>query len=416
MAHRLNLYVYNHRSQKIGFQICEWKYVIPLLFIPWLKNPRLYRDQLYFDQDLGLRNLNIFYNFLENSLFLQQHEDFQKYRKKVFQYLTELPDEMLVLDATDVFDLSTKSHEEQAQNYIQQINEKNILIENAISLGKIDLLQNLLDEYHYDHWLNVLEHENNQYGWRLFEVGQFNHNEVYIYQENQYFGLKDKQQRIILNARYDEIWSFTLNGLAIVKQNDVFGLIDILGQVVVQIEWEWIEHVDDNQYFRCVVYRSKYANLMDLRTKNLLFNTWFTEITCFYNGYIQVKENEDFSILDYHLNPVIKNNSSSFEIWDKHIFFTQSDDKTYKKFYHCSGTYLGQYYPEYLRKISDDYILIKPIKRLEQYYQLLNMQGVIVFDQIQQIQLEDQAQHILIFQNKIWQIYDLTTHQITRSL
>lgn len=416
MAHRLNVYTYSHQSKKIGFQICEWKYEIPLLFIPLLSNPQIVGDQLYFDQNSGMENLRLFYIFLENSLGLEQHEDFQKYRQKVFQYLTELPDEMLVLDATDVFNISRQPHEQQAQQYLQHINEKNVLIENAISLGNLDLLQYLLDEYHYDHWLAVLEHENNQYGWRLFEVGQFNHNEVYIYQDHQHFGLKDKQRKIILNATYDEIWSFTRNGLAIVKQNDVFGLIDTLGQVVVQIEWDWIKHVDDHQYFRCVVYRSKYANLMDLKTGKLLFDTWCTEITCFYNGYIQIQENECFSILDHHLNPVIKNHPSSFEIWDEHIFFTQADRKAYKKFYHCSGTYLGQYYPEYLRKISDDYILIKPIKRLEQYYRLLNMQGVIVFDHIQQIQLEDQAQHILIFQNQIWQVYDLTTHQITRSL
>ena len=69
-----------------------------------------------------------------------------------------------------------------------------------------------------------------------------------------------------------------------------------------------------------------------------------------------------------------------------------------------------------MRKISDEYILIKPIKRLEKYYRLLNMQGIIVFDKIEQIQSEDQAQHILLFQNKIWQVYDLTTHQITRTL
>ncbi|AMW79080.1 hypothetical protein AMD27_09390 [Acinetobacter sp. TGL-Y2] len=416
MAHRLNVYTYSHRSKKIGFQICEWKYEIPLLFIPLLSNPQIVEDQLYFDRNSGIKNLRLFYFFLEKSLCLEQHEDFQKYRQKVFQYLTELPDEMLVLNATDVFNLSRQPHEQQAQQYLQHINEKNVLIENAISLGNLDLLQNLLDECHYDHWLAVLEHENNQYGWRLFEVGQFNHTEVYIYQDHQHFGLKDKQQKIILYATYDEIWSFTLNGLAIVKKNDVFGLIDTLGQVVVQIEWDWIKHVDDHQYFRCVVYRSKYANLMDLKTGELLFNTWFTEITCFYNGYIQIQENEYFSILDHHLNPVIKNHPSSFEIWDEHIFFTQSDRKAYKNFYHCSGTYLGQYYPEYLRKISDDYILIKPIKRLEQYFRLLNMQGVIVFDHIQRIQLEDQAQHILIFQNQIWQVYDLNAHQITRSL
>lgn len=416
MAHRLNIYTYSHRSKEIGFQICEWKYEIPLLFIPLLSNPQIVADQLYFDRNSGIKNLRLFYIFLENSLGLEQHEDFQKYRQKVFQYLTELPDEMLVLDATDVFNLSRQPHEQQAQQYLQHINEKNVLIENAISLGNLDLLQNLLDEYHYDHWLAVLEHENNHYGWRLFEVGQFNHNEVYIYQDDQYFGLKDKQQKIILNATYDEIRSFTRNGLAIVKQNHVFGLIDTLGQVVVQIEWDWIKHVDDHQYFRCVVYRSEYANLMDLKTGALLLNTWFTEISCFYNGYIQLQENEYFSILDHHLNPVIKNHPSSFEIWDEHIFFTQADRKAYKNFYHCSGTYLGQYYPEYLRKISDDYILIKPIKRVEQYYRLLNMHGVIVFDHIQQIQLEDQAQHILILQNQIWQVYDLTTHQITRSL
>lgn len=416
MAHRLNLYTYSHASQKIGYQLCEWKYEIPLLFIPWLNNPRADRGQLYFDQDLGLKKLKIFYSFLEKSLCLEQHEDFQKYRQKVFQYLNELPDEMLVLDATDVFNLSNQSHVEQAKHYLQQINEKNVLIESAISLGNLDMLQNLLNEYHYDHWLEVLEHEHNQYGWRLFEVGQFNHTEVYIYQDNQHFGLKDKKQTIIINAIYDEIRSFTLNGLAIVKRNHLFGVIDTLGQVVVQIEWDWIRHVDDEQYFRCVVYRSKYCNLMDLKTEKLLFHIWFTEIKCFYNGYIQIQENEYFSILDHHLNPVIENHRSSFEIWEHTIFFTQSNHGPYKNYYHHSGTYLGQYYPEYLRKISDDYILIKPIKRLEKYYRLLNMHGAIVFDKIEQIQLEDEAKHILIFQNKIWQVYDLATHQITRSL
>lgn len=416
MAHRLNLYTYSHRSKKIGFQICEWKYEIPLLFIPWLNNPRADRGQLYFDQDLGFKNLKVFYNFLEKSLCLEQHEDFQKYRQKVFQYLTELPDEMLVLDATDVFNLSRQSHVEQAEQYLQQINEKNIRIETAIKLNNLDMLQNLLGEYHYEHWLEVLEHKNNQYGWRLFEVGQFNHTEVFIYQDDQHFGLKDRQQKIILNAIYDEIWSFSINGFAIIKHHNLFGLIDTSGQFVVAIEWDWIEQIEDQHYFRCVVYKNNRANLFNFKTGQLLSDQSYTQIKCFYNGFVQVENNHIYSLLDPDLNPIIQESTLNFELWENTIFYTSINQSPLKLFYHQSGRYLGQYYPEYLRKLLDDYVLIKPIKRLEKYYRLLNMQGEIVFDQIIKIQLEDQAQHILLFQNNIWQIYDLATHQITRSL
>ncbi|WEI18323.1 hypothetical protein PY247_19130 [Acinetobacter proteolyticus] len=127
MAHRIYLYNVDHDKQNTysGY-LGEWKYEIPQLLLPlFFIQPIRKGYLLYFDRMGGIAYLQRFYDLLSESYQLGDQADFVKARQTMFDMLQNLPYEQFEMDATDVFNMNEESHRVQAQDWVEEILEKN---------------------------------------------------------------------------------------------------------------------------------------------------------------------------------------------------------------------------------------------------------------------------------------------------
>lgn len=364
MSHRINLYAYNQTPPQLISRIGEWKYEIPLLLFPLLQNPIVDGHLIYLDIAAGFPKLQKFYDFIENMLQLQQHENFQINRHRILSYLSSLEGKVFYLDAADVFDLNENSYVRQAADLAEEIIEIQSLFDQSMQIQSLVLLNDLLTEQSFNTWLDMLEHGYVQYGWKLFEIGQVNHSEAHIFKDNNKYGLKDYQNKIIVEAIYDYIYWFSEHGHSILINNEKYGIINTIGEIIIPTEWDYIEQLDDKNYHRFIAVKNSAVGLIYLQSNTEILPTIYSKVECFPNGYVQVLKDQKYTVLDRSLNVIFGNSELPFQYYQYDFLYVLKEKSPRAEFYSGQGHALGLLYPNYLRVLSHDLILIKPIKKI----------------------------------------------------
>ena len=406
MSHRLYLYNYCAETSEFSSYIGEWKYVVPLLFIPLLAEPKAKGKSLYFNKKIGVEQLTKFYSLLEQQLDLSQHHDFQEKRTKVLEYLNDLAFEHFYMDATDVFNMRDEPKKQQAKDFVEELQLNQHAFQQAIEANSLEPLNPVLEsQFHFKSWLELLEHEYVDYGWYLLEVGHLMYPEVHIICEDEHYGLMNAKSKIILPAIYNDIQAFSYMGYAIVEKDQKFGVVYADGEICIKPEWDEIGEINDFEQKQAIVVRDGKLGLIDLLNEQILLPIDYEEIDFLYNGYLQVKKNGVFQVLDQSLSQIIENSNQPFELWSEN-FLTQPIAKSpYLKFYNRLGEYIGEFYPENLRELNHQYLLLKPFKKKAVFYQLYDSHGTLIFDDIEKIKYTSENSCIALQRNKVWMFY-----------
>lgn len=416
MSHRLYLYNLCSETGAMTSYIGEWKYVIPTLFIPLLAHPKAKGKSLYFNKKIGIQHLEQFYQLLEKELNLYQHSKFQTNKKKVLEYLNDLPYDVFYMDATDVFNMSEVPKKQQAQDMVEKLILQQSSFQLAIELSSLAPLEAILKDTNYHrNWLELIEHEYVDFGWYLLEISHLNHPEVYIFENDQKFGLLNSKQQEILKAEFDQIQPFSFAGYAIIEQNNQFGVVYANGEIVIPVQWDEIQNIYDYEKKYAIVSQNQKVGLVDLDDSSIRLLPQYEYIEVLYNQFIQIQMDGFYSILDENFKPIIQNSKISFELWSENFLFSQHSKSIYKTFYYKDGQCLGELLEDYLIELKHHYLLIRPIKKKEKFFKLMNKKGEIIFQNIEDINYNTDTDYIALKENSIWFFYDLLQQKIIKN-
>lgn len=209
MAHRLYIYTDNDT-------LVEANYELPLFFFPlFISKPKIKQNCIYALTTEGVAFFEQFYNFI------QSHADklitdlnlWQKIRPKMSAELARIAQETwLMLEMSDVFNMSDKPHKVQAKEQLELLQYYNSIIQDAIEADNPALL-NLIVDYSNtaDDFKSYLNYEHSSYGWAFFEAQSSEEDESRFpieFEENGKFGLKNTSGNIIAPAKYDNLYAF----------------------------------------------------------------------------------------------------------------------------------------------------------------------------------------------------------------
>lgn len=254
MSHRA--YIYNISSpavvQNTDVMVMEWGYEVPLLLQPLLTDDgfvagNIYNTHtdpenfgLYYNAEKGIKNIKRFYNFIEShqSALIDDIAQFSIAKEKIFQYLDQLSQPYFHVDAWDVFNMNDESHQKQANELLAVIAHNNIVITRAIEADDIshltaaafagEVLSGLPD------FRTLLNYPGYDYGFKHIYEQEFVE-EVDIFEENGFWGLKDKKGKILVDPVYDEFYGFDdEEAMAVVLKDGKYGYIHKSGKIIVQ--------------------------------------------------------------------------------------------------------------------------------------------------------------------------------------
>ena len=279
MAHRLYIYANNET-------LVEAKYELPLFFYPlFVGNPKVKKQNIYATASEGVAFFEQFYNFIEvhAQTLVNDLNQWQEIRPKLsaeFARIAQSP--WLMLEMSDVFNMSDTPHKVQAEEQLALIQRYNSIIQDAIEADNPALLNQMVEyrQTGYEDFKSYLN-GHNDYGWSFCEAQWRNDDDKFpeIFEQAGKFGLKGTNGQPIISAEYDQIFGFseytrltvaekngqfcylTTNGkneigktfddcfdffdvhepkkqIAIAKVNDQYGLINRKGEWVVPPTWD----------------------------------------------------------------------------------------------------------------------------------------------------------------------------------
>lgn len=256
MSHRTYLYNINTpaKAEHTDKMMMEWGYEMPLMLQPLLieggfisgnnyNNHVEFNDSgLYYDAHPGIENLKRFYNFLENqSGLINDIEKFKEVKEKLFNYLDRLTGSYFHLDIWDVLNMDDTPHEEQAKDWLANIAHNNLVITRAMDAGDIGLLnyKELRDvSPAFISFPDLVNYPDYDYGWSCIWTSVEEEFPYEIFEENKFWGLKDKEGQVLLSPQFDEFYSFGPLDRAVVSKNGKYGYVDTAGRIVVPFTWD----------------------------------------------------------------------------------------------------------------------------------------------------------------------------------
>lgn len=211
MAHRLYIYANNET-------IVEAKYELPLFFYPlFIGNPKVKKESIYATASEGIAFFEQFYNFIEAhaQTLITDLNQWQEIRPKMsaeFARIAQSP--LLMLEMSDVFNMSDTPHKVQAEEQLELMQRYNGIIQDAIEADNPALLDQLV-EYRQTGFEDFKRYFNSSYcyGWEFCEA-QWRKDESGFpveFEENGKFGLKNATGHMIAPAKYDSLYAFAEN-------------------------------------------------------------------------------------------------------------------------------------------------------------------------------------------------------------
>jgi TPR repeat protein len=233
MAHRL--YIYTDQETLV-----EAKYELPLFFYPlFIGNPAVKKNSIYATATEGVAFFEQLYNFIEAhaDTLITDLNQWQEVRPKLsaeFARIAQSPS--LMLEMSDVFNMSDTPHKVQAEEQLELIHRYNSIIQDAIEADNPALLDQLVEyrQTGYADFKSYLNSEYYSYGWQFCEA-QWRKVESALpieFEENGKFGLKNAAGDIIAPAKYDSLYAFAENtGLCVAEIEGQFCYLTQQGKV-----------------------------------------------------------------------------------------------------------------------------------------------------------------------------------------
>ncbi|MBB2148651.1 SEL1-like repeat protein [Pedobacter gandavensis] len=378
MSHRTYLYNINTPSiaENADTMMMEWGYEMPLMLQPLLieggfisgnnyNNHVEFNDSgLYYHAKPGIENLKRFYDFLEDQPELIENiEKFKAARDKLFNYLDQLDGSYLHLDMWDVLNMEDKPHAEQAKDWMATIAHNNQVITLAMDSGDHSLLNyKALKDVSpaFTSFPKLLNYEDYDYGWTCIWQPYEEESAFEIFEENQLWGLKDKNGAVLLNPQFDEFYNFGPHDLAVVSKNGKFGYVDTTGRIALPLIW------DDAFDFE----HSGVA-VVAMQEKMGLINTDGTQLTpLIYNDLKAIEDGDYFNAKTAELWGVI-NTSGAVVIHFEHeneiqagygFYHIEVTDQKNQKIFNQYFNYLGEFPLQTVENLENGLLLIKPHK------------------------------------------------------
>ncbi|MCF6404499.1 SEL1-like repeat protein [Chitinophaga filiformis] len=279
MAHRIYLYNFNNTAPRtpttpnkggilskilpaIGnnnnetLLMMEWGYEFPFflhpLFVesPFLAPPLYNGDSggIYADAAPGIAALKAFYSFIDQHAdqLTDNPEEFRAQKEKIFNFLDKKARfNSFHLDAWDVFNMSDATHQEQAKELLELIQDTNACIQGAINANDPGLLDQCPDvqsnPYQLKTFRQFFSNSAYGYGWNVIQSGYFEdeEEEEVSFIENGLMGLKDSNGNILIPAEYDEVFIFPEEeSFAVVKRGGKYGYVNRSGQPVTALKYD----------------------------------------------------------------------------------------------------------------------------------------------------------------------------------
>ncbi|RZL45328.1 MAG: WG repeat-containing protein [Pedobacter sp.] len=258
MSHRVYLYNISQPEQakKKDVLMVEWGYEFPLLLTPLLVNFNQFAGNnynnddeesntgLYFDAKPGLKNIIAFYEFIENnqSDLVDDIDAFRSAKQKLLNYFEKLKQPYFNLDAWDFFNMSDESHEMQAKELAENIQQNNDVFAKAISANDVSLLE--IKEFTreatlgFSSFKDLLNYPAFNYGWSHIYEDYEEEEDVEIFEKNGFWGLKSADAKVLVEPFFDGFYTFNYDGLAVVKKDEKFGFVNKEGKIVIPLVYD----------------------------------------------------------------------------------------------------------------------------------------------------------------------------------
>ena len=395
LSHRA--YLYNLNTPSIAddsdTMIMEWKYEMPLMLQPLLISGgfisgNTYNNHiecndagLYYDAAPGIENLKQFYNFLEAQPgLIKNMEYFKSSRDKLFKYLEGLHRGYFHLDMWDIFNMEDTPHAEQAKAWLAGIAHNNLVITNAMKKGDIGLLDyKALKDVNaaFNSFDDLLNYEDYAYGWSCIDV-PFEEELVYeIFQENELWGLKGKDGRILLIPQFDEFFSFGPQDLAVVSKDGKYGYVNTSGRIVLPLIWD--DAFDFEYSGIAVVVSEGKMGLIDIKGKPLS-QFKFDELGAFEGGegdYFSANMDGLWGVINKS-GTVMMDFEHSNEIQASYGFYhIEISGKKNQKIFNADFKYLGEFPLRSIENLEQGLLLIKPHKG-QNFYSIYKKDGTLL--------------------------------------
>lgn len=378
MSHRAYLYNVNTPSvaEETDTMMMEWGYEMPLMLQPLLisggfisgnnyNNHIPFNDSgLYYDAQPGIENLKQFYNFLEAQPAMINHiERFKVAREKLFNFLDRLEGNYFHLDMWDVLNMEDTPHDEQAAEWLATIAHNNRIITNAMQQGDINLLKyNELKDVSpaFTSFTDLLNFESYDYGWSCIWVPFEEELPYEIFQENELWGLKEKDGEVRLSPQFDEFFSFGPHDLAVVSKDGKYGYVDTSGRVTVPLIWD--DAFDFEYSGAAVVALSGKMGLIDVNG-NQLTELKYDELEALGDGHcFNAKKDGVWGAVDQSGKEVIAF-EHLHEIQASYGFYhSEISGHTNQKIFNESLKYVGEFPVEHVENLEYGLLLIGPHK------------------------------------------------------
>ena len=256
MSHRIYIYIIKtpEEVRQSNVMVTEWAYDVPLLLQPLLiangfVSGNIYNTHtdpenygIYYHAREGINNLKLFYEFLgrHQDGLIDDIEKFQLAKQSLFEFLDKLEQEYFHVDAWDVFNMSDRGHQQQANELLKNIAANNAVITSAMENNDISLLEislfNRESVLGFSDFRSLLNYPDYSYGLKhIFELAVEEYHQIYgeveHFEQDGLWGLKDEDGKVIVEPIYDELYGFAGEDLAVIYKDEKYGYLHKSGKV-----------------------------------------------------------------------------------------------------------------------------------------------------------------------------------------
>ena len=429
MSHRI--YIYNaqnpSKATESDVMIVEWGYEVPLLLQSLFTGEgivagNIYNDHtepdnfgLYFDAQAGIENFKKAYQFLENSNLIDDFERFSEAKEKLFNYLDRLKQPYFHIDAWDVFNMNDVPHEEQAQQLLKDIQQNNLVFQQALDSNDANLLdvkqftrESTLGFSSFKELLNYADYD---YGWTYIWQDFEEPNDREIFEENGLWGLKNEKGEVLIEPFYDTFYAFDYySDLAVVVKNEKYGYVNIQGEEIIPLIFD--DAYDFEISKTTIVKTGEKFGLINLKGKVVLEHL-YAEMTFVGNDgkddLYTAKLQDKYGLITSKGKVKIDFISDyPFEL-ETSFFHTKVNNQKAHKIYTKNFVYIGDFSVDALEGLSYDIVLVKPHKN-QQKHNIFDSQGNLIVDEFDKIvRTEYLPDALIILKNKRKGLLNLVT-------
>ena len=415
--------------------IGEWKYEIPLFFFPLFCIPVQSKELkdyslkpsylLYFRMKEAMPLFEQFHQWIQSNidtLVPKEHQPayFESYQKQLY-YFNNLEGDSLVLDGSDVYNMSEGSHKTLAKEYLATLEglatEFKELLDSNASVEEFNTSDIASYFFPFSTLQEYLNNDNANYGWDWLEVAFEPNYDFLHFEENERWGIKKLNGEVILPAIYDGIGEFEESGLAYIILNYKCGLIDKQGNIVLEPVWDYVsttgityvESTTDNpdEYTSIITcslkMNEKYA-LYNISTQSYITDFIYDEIELLKDDYYNVLQGNLYAVFNYKGEECIPFISTApFEYYYQ-FFCGKHDNKDIM--YSNQYSFIGNYDFSDISDIGTGDCLLVPSAKGTKLKKIIDAHGNLVLDDVKMAEgLTDKCIKVITDQGMT--IYDI---------